>query len=67
MVWVYRYTYWDADSGERKLSSLYATFEACKNGLGIPDHSTAKSVRRRDLRDGGIFVPGEDILNKGAA
>lgn len=56
-ILVYRYTYWDEASQQRKTSSLYATVEVIRNGLGTPVYTTALEVERRLLRDGGIYVP----------
>jgi hypothetical protein len=56
-VFVYLYMYWDEEAGGRKSSSVYATEQAIRNGLGIPIYTTAKEVDSSDLSEGGIYVP----------
>lgn len=54
---VYRYTYWDEDAQCRATSTIYATFEAIRNGLGTPLYPTALEIDRSELRQGGLYVP----------
>lgn len=56
-VLVYRYLFWDEETRSRKTSSVYATAELIRNGLGTPVHTSALEVDRSDLRDGGIDAP----------
>ena len=56
-AWVYKYSYWDEDTGAHKQSELYATRDVILCGLGTPLINTAMQVDRNDLRDGGIYVP----------
>lgn len=56
-ILVYQYMYWDEATRSRLTSSVYATNDVIRNGLGTPIHSSAIEVSRAELRDGGIFVP----------
>ena len=56
-VLVFQYTYWDQASNRQRTSTLYATEEVIRNGLGVPIHASAIKVLRSHLRDGGIYVP----------
>lgn len=43
---VYRYEFWDVQSGKVRASDTYATLDAIFNGLGTPLMHTAKVVGR---------------------
>jgi hypothetical protein len=48
-VLVYRYQYWDEESGTMVVSSSFATLDTIKDGLGIPVSETALRVLRNRL------------------
>lgn len=54
VVLVYQYLYWDDHAQIRKLSGRYATFDAIKDGLGIPLYASGKIVARTEVT-GGIW------------
>jgi hypothetical protein len=58
-IWVFLYTYWDEHSGSEKLSSLYATEEVLRSGLGKKVHASGIRVDRTALTDGGIYIPSD--------
>jgi hypothetical protein len=59
-VWVYLYQYWDEETQSKRVSSLYATEEAIRHGLGTPVHTSAMKVGRGELKDGGIYIPSDE-------
>jgi len=58
-VYVYRWSYWDSAASADRTSTMYATLELIKCGLGKPVLGTAKKIARDDLRDG-FYLPAED-------
>lgn len=56
-VSVYLYSYWDEDSQARKTSTLYATFEAIRNGLGVPVYTSEIEIDMGSLGEGGFYYP----------
>jgi len=56
-VCVYQYNYWDEDSQSRKTSTLYATFEAIRNGLGVPIYTSVIEIDMARLGEGGFYYP----------
>jgi hypothetical protein len=54
VVLVYQYLYWDQHAQIRKLSGRYATFDAIKDGLGVPVYPSGKIVARAEVV-GGIW------------
>lgn len=64
-VMVYRYLYWNESATKRSASSLYATLEMIRNGLGVPVYPTGIEVARSELRDGGLYVPPQIQAAKG--
>ena len=64
-VMVYRYLYWEEGATRRKASTLYATLEMIRNGLGVPVYPTGIDVARSELRDGGLYVPPQIQAAKG--
>jgi hypothetical protein len=59
-IWVYLYQYWDEESQCRRVSSLYATEELIRHGLGVPVHTSAIKVDRSDLKDRGLYIPSDE-------
>ena len=52
-VMVYRYLYWTEDG--RKASTVYATLEMIRDGLGIAIYPSGIDVSRSELHNGGLY------------
>ena len=59
-VLVYRYQFWDEETQWRRISSLYATEETIRNGLGVVLHHTAIEVDPASLHGTGLYDPLHD-------
>lgn len=59
-VWVYLYQYWDEQSRTHKVSSLYATDDVIRAGLGVKVHGSGMQVEAAALTDGGIYIPSDE-------
>ena len=57
-VKVYRYSYWDEDTRTLRESSVYATLDMIRCGLGQPLFKTVIVVPAHRLKDH-IYVPAE--------
>jgi hypothetical protein len=56
-ICVYLYSYWDEESQSRKTSKLYATFDAIRNGLGMPVYTSVIEIDVARLGEGGFYYP----------
>ena len=55
-VFVFRYLFWDEASQSRRVSSVLATEEAIRGGLGVRIDGGSMMVLRSALRDDGVYV-----------
>jgi hypothetical protein len=60
LVWVFLYKYWDEHTQSERLSSLYATDEVIRAGLGKKVHESGIRVDVAVLTDGGIYIPSDE-------
>jgi hypothetical protein len=55
-ILVYRYSFWDEQSGTLRSSDTFATFDVIMLGLGKPIPESAMKVSAEDV-GGGIYIP----------
>jgi len=62
-VLVYLYEYWDSAQSTRKVSDVYATILAIRDGLGLPVYDSGIWVSLEDVQ-GGIYRPNRHVAPK---